>query len=85
MAAANRPYWLILDGLIYPTVGESYAFENKVTKEIFNTIKDNAFRSYFWTRVGLAFQKSDVQLFSPTVVEEIAFGPCSSQDQLFDI
>jgi len=65
----------ILDGLIYPTVGEFYALDNKITEDVFDTIKDNAFRSYFRTRVRLVFQNSDVQLFSPTVFEEIAFGP----------
>ena len=65
----------ILDGLIYPTVGEFYAFDNRISEEVFNTIDDNEFRSYFRTRVGLVFQNSDVQLFSPTVFEEIAFGP----------
>jgi cobalt/nickel transport system ATP-binding protein len=64
-----------LDGLIYPTVGEFYALDNKITEDVFDTIKDNAFRSYFRTRVRLVFQNSDVQLFSPTVFEEIAFGP----------
>ena len=65
----------ILDGLIYPTVGEFHAFDTKISEEVFNTIEDNEFRSYFRTRVGLVFQNSDVQLFSPTVFEEIAFGP----------
>ena len=65
----------ILDGLIYPTSGEFYAFDNKIIEEVFDAIKDNNFRSYFRTRVGFVFQSSDVQLFSPTVFEEIAFGP----------
>jgi cobalt/nickel transport system ATP-binding protein len=65
----------ILNGLIYPTTGEFYAFENQITEEVFDTIKDNEFRSYFRTKVGFVFQNSDVQLFSPTVFEEIAFGP----------
>ncbi|AKB52916.1 ATPase component NikO of energizing module of nickel ECF transporter [Methanosarcina barkeri str. Wiesmoor] len=65
----------ILDGLIYPTAGEFYAFDNMVIEEVFDTIKDNKFRSYFRTRVGFVFQNSDVQLFSSTVFEEIAFGP----------
>jgi len=65
----------ILDGLIYPTAGEFYAFENMIIEEVFDTIKDNEFRSYFRTRVGFVFQNSDLQLFSPTVFEEIAFGP----------
>ncbi len=65
----------ILNGLIYATSGEFYAFENQITEEVFDSIKDNEFRSYFRTKVGFVFQNSDVQLFSPTVFEEIAFGP----------
>lgn len=65
----------ILNGLIYSTSGEFYAFDNLITEEVFDTIKDNEFRSYFRTKVGFVFQNSDVQLFSPTVFEEIAFGP----------
>ncbi len=65
----------ILDGLIYPTSGEFYAFSNQITEEVFDAIKDNEFRSYFRTKVGFVFQNSDVQLFSSTVFEEIAFGP----------
>ena len=44
-------------------------------KRSLTAIKDNEFRSYFRTKVGFVFQNSDVQLFSPTVFEEIAFGP----------
>jgi cobalt/nickel transport system ATP-binding protein len=65
----------ILNGLVYPTSGEFYAFENQITEEVFDSIKDNEFRSYFRTKVGFVFQNSDVQLFSSTVFEEIAFGP----------
>lgn len=65
----------ILNGLIYPTSGEFYAFDNQITEEVFDSIKDNEFRSYFRTKVGFVFQNSDVQLFSPTVFDEIAFGP----------
>lgn len=65
----------ILNGLIYPTSGEFYAFDNQITEEVFDAIKDNEFRSFFRTKVGFVFQNSDVQLFSPTVFDEIAFGP----------
>jgi len=65
----------MLDGLIYPTLGEFYAFDNKIVEEVFDTIKDNKFRSYFRKKIGFVFQNSDVQLFSPTVFDEIAFGP----------
>lgn len=65
----------LLDGLIFPTQGEFHAFDNKVSEEIFDTIKDNEFRSYFRKKVGFVFQNSDIQLFSPTVFDEVAFGP----------
>ena len=65
----------ILNGLVYPTSGEFYAFDNQITEEAFDSIKDNEFRTYFRTKVGFVFQNSDVQLFSPTVFQEIAFGP----------
>jgi cobalt/nickel transport system ATP-binding protein len=65
----------IIDALVYPTSGEYHAFGNEVTEEIFDSIKDNDFRSYFRKKVGFVFQNSDVQLFSSTVFEELAFGP----------
>ncbi len=65
----------IIDGLIFPTSGEYYAFGQPVSEEVFDSIKDNEFRFYFRKKVGFVFQNSDVQLFSPTVFEEIAFGP----------
>lgn len=65
----------MMNGLIYPTSGQFFAFDNQVTEEAFDSIKDNEFRTYFRTKVGFVFQNSDVQLFSPTVFEEIAFGP----------
>lgn len=65
----------ILDGLVYPTAGEFYAFDNLIEEDAFESISDNKFRSYFRTKVGFVFQNSDIQLFSSTVYEEIAFGP----------
>ena len=65
----------ILDGLVYPTSGQFYAFDNLINEDAFDAIADNEFRTYFRTKVGFVFQNSDVQLFCPTVYEEIAFGP----------
>lgn len=65
----------LLDGLIYPTLGEFYAFDSNISEEIFDSIKENEFRSYFRKKVGFVFQNSDIQLFSPTVFDEVAFGP----------
>ena len=66
---------LILDALIYATSGEVYAFGNPVTEERFNALEDNEFARYFRKKVGFVFQNPDVQLFSSTVFDEIAFGP----------
>jgi cobalt/nickel transport system ATP-binding protein len=65
----------IINCLIFPTNGEYYAFGTRVNEAIFDSLKDNEFRRYFRKKVGFVFQNSDVQLFSPTVFEEIAFGP----------
>jgi cobalt/nickel transport system ATP-binding protein len=65
----------ILDGLVFPTAGDYYAFGTKIKEEIFDSLAENEFRYYFRKKVGFVFQDPDVQLFSPTVFEEIAFGP----------
>ena len=65
----------ILNALIYPMSGEFYAFGNPVKEEGFNSLEDNEFARYFRTKVGFVFQDPDVQLFSSTVFDEIAFGP----------
>jgi len=38
-------------------------------------LKDNAFVREFRRKVGMFFQDPDVQLFSPTVWDEVIFGP----------
>jgi cobalt/nickel transport system ATP-binding protein len=40
-----------------------------------NALRDDGFSQSFRRRVGFVFQNSDAQLFSPSVWEEIAFGP----------
>lgn len=65
----------ILDALKYPTSGEFYAFDTLVKEEIFDSLEDNEFCQYFRKKVGFVFQNPDVQLFSSTVFDEIAFGP----------
>jgi cobalt/nickel transport system ATP-binding protein len=65
----------IINCLIFPTSGEYCAFKTHISEAIFDSLKDNEFRRYFRKKVGFVFQNSDVQLFSPTVFEEIAFGP----------
>lgn len=62
----------ILDGLLFPDAGTYLAFGQPVTEE---NLEDERFSMGFRSRVGFIFQNSDAQVFSPTVREEIAFGP----------
>ena len=59
----------LLDALIYPTSGELYALDHMMTEDLFDSMKDNNFRSYFRKRVSFIFQNSDIQLFSSTVYD----------------
>jgi cobalt/nickel transport system ATP-binding protein len=62
----------VLDGLIFPDSGTFHAFGEPVTEDNLN---DEQFSTGFRSRVGFIFQNSDAQVFSPTVREEVAFGP----------
>jgi cobalt/nickel transport system ATP-binding protein len=62
----------ILDGLYFPTGGRVLAFGDELTEEHF---QDDTFAFGFRRRVALVFQNPDVQLFNPTVFDEVAFGP----------
>ncbi|MHB1419731.1 MAG: energy-coupling factor ABC transporter ATP-binding protein [Bacillota bacterium] len=62
----------ILNGLIYPQEGIFRAFGQAVDEKL---LGDEQFSQDFHRRVGFVFQNSDAQLFSPTVWEDIAFGP----------
>lgn len=62
----------LLDGLYFPDKGTVSAFDEPLTEESFQN-EEYAFR--FRRRVALVFQNPDVQLFNPTVFDEVAFGP----------
>lgn len=62
----------ILDGLYFSMKGEVIAFGEKLNPEYFD--KDDNFYN-FRKKVGFVFQDPDVQLFSPTVYEEVTFAP----------
>jgi cobalt/nickel transport system ATP-binding protein len=62
----------LLDGLYFPTRGTITAFGSPLSEASFH---DEAFNFAFRRRVGLVFQDSDVQLFSPSVLDEVAFAP----------
>lgn len=62
----------ILDGLYFPTSGSVHVFGESLTEE---RLADESWAFGFRRRVALVFQNPDVQLFNPTVFDEVAFGP----------
>jgi cobalt/nickel transport system ATP-binding protein len=62
----------LLDALIFPAAGRVTAFGAELTEE---AMADEATALAFRRRTGLVFQNPDVQLFNPTVFDELAFGP----------
>jgi cobalt/nickel transport system ATP-binding protein len=62
----------LLDGLLFSESGSYRAFGAAVTED---DLEDEQFNRGFRSRIGFIFQNSDVQVFSPSVREEIAFGP----------
>ena len=61
----------LLDGLYQPSAGRLSLFGEPVA-----TLEQDAREAHrFHRRVGLVFQDPDVQLFSPTVGDDVAFGP----------
>ncbi len=66
----------ILDALYFPSRGSVIFAGQPLTPEAFQP-PDFAFA--FRKRVALVFQNPDVQLFNPTVFDEVAFGPLQMQ------
>ncbi|MBV9746616.1 MAG: energy-coupling factor ABC transporter ATP-binding protein [Acidobacteriia bacterium] len=62
----------LLDGLYFPQTGSVLFRGAEITEERF---ADDEFAFSFRRQVGLVFQNPDVQLFNPTVFDEVAFGP----------
>ena len=62
----------MLDGLVFPKSGSIHAFEKPLSEA---SLEDRAFSMDFRRRVAFVFQNPDVQLFSSTVWDDIAFGP----------
>jgi len=61
-----------LNGLIFPARGRLAFHGREVTEE---GLREAEFLRYFRERCGYVFQDSDVQLFCPTVMDELVFGP----------
>jgi cobalt/nickel transport system ATP-binding protein len=62
----------IMNGLIHPTSGAVFFKGSEVSEK---TLKDPGFLRLFRERVGYVFQDSDIQLFCPTVLDELVYGP----------
>lgn len=62
----------IMNGLLFPSSGKFFFRGNEISKQ---TLKDKGFLRFFRERVGYVFQDSDVQLFCPTVLDELLYGP----------
>lgn len=61
----------LLDGLLFADTG-TVSFSGRALTE--ETLRGEANR-FFRSKVGLLFQNPEVQLFSPTVWEDVMFGP----------
>ena len=88
----------IMGGLIYPSrpskpscdpEGAVYFKGNEVSEK---TLHSEEFLRYFRGSVGFVFQDSDVQLFCPTVLDEVLYGPLQlnmneteALDRAFDV
>ena len=62
----------LFDALCFPSSGSIRFCGDPLTPE---RLRDNGFEPAFRRRVALVFQNPDVQLFNPTVFDEVAFGP----------
>lgn len=62
----------LLNALYFADQGEIKAFGETLSE---TAMIDDAVNFEFRQRVGFVFQNPDVQLFNPTVFDEIAFGP----------
>jgi len=62
----------MLDGLVFPSAGHIQAFGRTLSED---ALQDHVFSMDFRKRVAFVFQNPDVQLFSSTVWDEVAFGP----------
>lgn len=62
----------MLDGLCFPDSGKISFRGESIDPQ---SLEDDKFALTFRRRVGLVFQNPDVQLFNPTVFDEVAFGP----------
>lgn len=62
----------IINALVFPDSGDVIFEGNPVTEK---SLRDKSFGMQFRQRMGYIFQNPDIQLFCPTVFDELMFGP----------
>jgi cobalt/nickel transport system ATP-binding protein len=62
----------LMNGLIHASQGRILFRGREVSKE---TLREKGFLRFFRERVGYVFQDPDIQLFCPTVLDELLYGP----------
>jgi cobalt/nickel transport system ATP-binding protein len=62
----------IINALVFPDSGDVLFEGNPVTRK---SLSDVSFGMQFRQRMGYIFQNSEIQLFCPTVFDELLFGP----------
>lgn len=62
----------VLAGLLHPGEGRVLFRGHEVTER---SLREKGFLRFFRERVGYVFQDADVQLFCPTVLDDLIYGP----------
>jgi cobalt/nickel transport system ATP-binding protein len=62
----------IINGLVFPDSGDVLFEGNPITEK---SLSDKNFGMHFRQRMGYIFQNPEIQLFCPTVFDELLFGP----------
>src|SRR4030042_4019035 len=62
----------ILSGLLFPAQGTVFFHTYELSEK---SLREKDFLRFFREKVGFVFQDSDIQLFCPTVLDELLFGP----------
>ena len=70
--SGKSTFLCLLDALLFPDRGAITFMGRELTEA---TFRDDEFSLGFRRKVGLVFQNPDIQLFCPTVREDIVFGP----------
>jgi cobalt/nickel transport system ATP-binding protein len=62
----------LMNGLIYPASGKIFFDGSEICEK---SLQNKDFNKNFRSRVSYIFQNPDIQLFCPTVMDELLFGP----------